>query len=287
MILITGAAGHLGNTVIDHLLTKVAANQIVALVRTADKGKSLKTKGIEIRIGDYAEKKSIKKAVQGITKLLLISGTSDDAFTEHKNVIDAAKDVGVSQIYYTSGAKNENVAESKLGPLTDAYMTTENYIIESGLPYTIFQNGLYAETLPFFIGYDVVNTGIFFPADDGKAAFVKRDEMGKAIANVLVTEGHQNKTYQLTGALAYSFSDIAELLSEFSGKKVAYQSPDPKEYEAQLENYGVSKTDIWYSTLLASIIRNDEYNVVSSDLEKLLGNRPTDLEIYLEDTFIN
>ena len=287
MILITGAAGHLGTAIIDHLLTKISANQIVALVRTADKGKSLKTKGIEVRIGDYADKTSIERSVQGITKLLLISGSSSDAFTEHKNVINAAKDVGVSQIYYTSGARNEKVAESKLGPLTDAYITTENYILESGLPYTIFQNGLYAETLPFFIGYDVVNTGIFFPAGDGKASFAKRDEMGKAIANVLASDGHHNQTYQLTGALAYSFSEIAELLSEFSGKNIAYDSPDPKAYESKLKDYGVSEMDIWYSTLLASIIRNDEYNVVSSDLETLLGNRPTDLEIYLEDTFIN
>lgn len=287
MILITGASGHLGTAVIDHLLTRISADKIVAMVRTADKGKSLKAKGIHIRIGDYSDKTSIRNALQGITKLLLVSSNSEDAFTEHKNVIDVAKDAAISQIYYTGGARNENVAESKLGPLTDAYITTENYIVESGLSYTIFQNGLYAETLPFFIGYDVVNSGIYFPAGDGTASFAKRDEMGKAIANVLATDGHRNKIYQLTGALAYSFSGIAELLSEFSGKKVAYQSPEPQHYEAQLKEFGVSKMDIGYSVLLASIIRNDEYNVVSSDLETLLGSRPTDLEIYLEDTFIN
>lgn len=287
MIMITGAAGHLGTAVINHLLTKIARDQIIALVRTVDKGKSLENKGLEVRIGDYADKSSMEKVFQGITKLLLVSSNSKEAFAEHRNVIDAAKHAGISQIYYTSGARNENVPESKLGPLTDACVTTENYIIKSGLPYTIFQNGLYAETLPFFIGYDVVNTGIFFPAGEGRASFAKRDEMGKAIANVLATNGHHNKIYQLTGALSYSFSEIAELLSEFSGKQIPYQSPDPKDYEAQLKDYGVSKMDIWYSALLASIIRNDEYNVVSSDLELLLGSRPTDLEIYLEETFIN
>lgn len=287
MILVTGAAGQLGTAVINQLLTKISAGQIIAMVRSEEKGKSLKTKGIEIRIADYADKASIEKAVQGITKLLLVSGTSEDALTEHKNVIDSAKDAGVSQIYYTSGARNEDVTESKLGPLTDAYSTTENYIIASGLSYTIFQNGLYAETLPFFIGYDVVNTGISFPAGDGEASFAKREEMGKAIANVLATDGHQNKIYKLTGIISYSFSEIAKLLSEFSGKKVAYQSPEPKDYEIKLKEYGVSEIDVWYSSLLASIIRNDEYNVVSPDLEELLGHRATDLEIYLEDTFIN
>ena len=287
MILITGASGHLGTAVINHLLTKTSADNIVALVRNAEKGKALKAKGIEVRIGDYADKASIEKAVEGISKVLLVSSNSNNALTEHKNVIDSAKDAVVSQIYYTSGARNENVYESKLGPLTDAYSTTENYIIDSGLPFTIFQNGLYAETLPFFIGYDVVNTGISFPAENGKASFAKRDEMGKAIANVLADDGHTNKIYKLTGALSYSFAEIAELLSEFSGKKIAYESPAPKDYETKLREYGVGEMDVLYSTLLASIIRNDEYNVVSSDLGELLGHRSTDLEIYLEDTFIN
>lgn len=287
MILITGAAGHLGTAVINHLLKQISADNIVALVRNADKAKSLQIKGIEVRIGDYADKTSIQKAVKGITKLLLVSSNSNDAFAEHKNVIDAAKEVGVLQIYYTGGARNENVLESKLGPLTDAYITTENYIIESGLPYTIFQNGLYAETLPFFIGYDVVNTGISFPVGDGKASFAKRADIGEAIANVLASDHHTNKIYKLTGALSYSFSEIATLFSEFSGKNVHFHSPNPTDYETKLKEYGVSEMDIWYSSLLAAIIENGEYDVISSDLEDLLGRKPTDLEIYLEETFID
>lgn len=287
MILVTGATGKLGNAVIENLLKKVPANKIVALIRNADKAKSFEQKGIKICIGDYSDKLSLAETMQTVEKLLLVSIESENAFEYHKNVIDVAKEAGVEHIYYTGGALNKNVARSMLGPLVDSYITTENYIIENGLTYTIFQNGLYAETLPFFIGYDVVNTGIYFPAGNGKATFVKRTEMAEAIANVMTSDGHDNKIYLITALLSFSFEEIAQMLSELSGKSVSYYSPEPKEYETKLRGYGVSENDIYFSSLLAAIIKNHEYDIKTSCLEQLLGRKPTDLKTYLKETFLS
>jgi NAD(P)H dehydrogenase (quinone) len=182
---------------------------------------------------------------------------------------------------------NKNVKQSQLGILVDSYSTTENYIIESGLTYTIFQNGLYAETLPDFIGEQVLETGIYFPAGEGKATFTKRAEMAEAIANVLASEEHDNQIYLITSLPSYSFTNIALMLSELSGKSISYHSPDPAEYEAQLREYGVRESDIWFSSLFATVIENHEYDIVGSDLEKLLGRKPTDLKTYLKETFLS
>lgn len=286
MILVTGASGNLGTSVIKNLLKQVPASKIAGLFRNPDKAKTFPEQGINVRIADYANKTLLTKSFRGINKLLLISSNDNDALTAHKNAIDAAKEVGVKHIYYTGGALNANVSNSQLGPLADAYLATENYIIESGMTYTIFQNGLYAETIPFFVGEQVLETGIYFPAGEGKATFAKRTEMGEAIANVLASEGHDNKLYLMTGLPSYSFSEIAQMLSELSGKSVSYDSPGPKEYEAQLKEYGVSEEDISYSLLFAAIIKNNEYDIKSLDLEQLLGRNPTDLKTYLQETFL-
>lgn len=286
MIFLTGASGNLGSAVLERLLKLVPANTVAALDKNPNRAKTLEQKGISVFIGEYADKASLLDALKGVEKLLLVSGNGENALAEHKNVIDAAKESGVKHIYYTGGALNKNVEHSQLGPLTDSYITTENYIIESGLTYTIFQNGLYAETIPYFIGEQVLETGISFPAGEGKSSFAKRAEMGEAIANVLASEGHENKTYLLTTLPSYSFGEIAKILSELSGKNVSYTSPEPEEYEAQLKEYGVSDSDIWYLLLLAAIIKNNEYNITDSDLEKLLGYKPTDLQVYLKETFL-
>ncbi|OXA83305.1 SDR family oxidoreductase [Flavobacterium hercynium] len=285
MILITGASGNLGKIVLDNLLKKIPAEEISVLIRNPDKAASFENRSIKAQIGDYGDKASITKALEGVKKLLLISSNGNDALQDHKNVIDAAVESGINHIYYTSGALNKNAKESLLGPLTDSYATTENYIIESGLKYTIFQNGLYSETIPFFIGEQVLETGIYFPAGDGKASFAKRDEMGEAIANVLGETGHENKIYITTAVPSYSFLEIAQTITEVVGKKITYQSPDPQEFENQLKEFGMQDEDIYYSKILAAIIKNDEYNIAISDLENLLGRKPTDLKTYLKETF--
>lgn len=287
MILITGASGNLGNAVIENLLKQVSASQIAGLFRNASKAKSVSEKGINLRIGDYSDKTLLAKVFQGVEKLLLISSSGDDALTDHKNVINAAKEAGVSHIFYTSGALNRNIADSKLGPLVDSYITTENYIIESGMTYTIFQNGLYSETIPFFVGEEVLKTGIYLPAGNGKASFATRTDMAEAIANVLASDGHGNKTYVTTALPSYSFEEIAEMFSELSGKSISYTSPAPDDYETQLRASGVDEGSIWYAQLLAAIIKNGEYEISSSDLEYLLGRKPTDLKTYLKETFFS
>jgi NAD(P)H dehydrogenase (quinone) len=53
MIAVTGASGHLGQLVIEQLLQKVPANQVIAIVRSPDKAQGLAARGVQVRKGDY------------------------------------------------------------------------------------------------------------------------------------------------------------------------------------------------------------------------------------------
>lgn len=286
MILITGATGHLGTAVIEHLLKTVNPDEIIALARNESKAAKWKEKGINVRIGDYTNIDSLISAFRGVDKLLLISTSSNDGLKEHGNVVTAAKAANVAHILYTSGALNQQVSSANPDQLMDSYRLTEDLITGSGLTYTIFQNCLYAETIPFFIGEQVFDNGIFFPAGEGKSAFAKRAEMGEAMANVLTADGHENKTYLITGGQSYSFREIAQMLSELSGKGITYTSPDPLVFKSQLKEYGVSEEDIYFSTMFAAGIKNNEYDVYDSTLERLLGRTPVSLKDYLKEVYI-
>lgn len=285
-ILVTGATGGLGGAVIDSLLKIKGPENIFALVRDEKKADLLKSSGVNVRIGDYSDRNSLLTAFKDMDKLLLISSNGQNALNDHANAIDAAKDAGVSHIFYTSGALNRNVDDTKLGPLYSSYVTSETLIKESGMTFTIFQNSLYSETLEFFLNKDVLETGVYFPAGNGKASFAKREEMGEAIANVLSGDVHNDKTYKTTGNQTYSFGDIASLLGSLSGREVSYYSPDKDVFELKLREYGVNEEDIWFSSLFAEIIKNDEYDVAGDDLEQLLGRKPIDLKTYLLEKFI-
>lgn len=285
MILVTGATGHLGSLVVENLLKEISANQIAVLVRDENKATDLKAKGVHIRVGSYQDKASLEAAFQGVDKLLLISSNDfNDRIGQHKNVVDAAKNAGVKHIFYT-GVSLKDIENSPIKPLLGDHYETEDYIKASGLTYTFLQNSLYFEVIPMFVGANVLETGIYFSAGDGKVAFASRHDLGEATANILTTVGHENKTYNLTGSEAYSFADIANELSELSSKTITYVNPEADAFEAMLKQFGLPDGIVLMSVLFAAAIKNDDFNLPNNTLEQLLGRKTTDLKSFLKSTY--
>lgn len=273
MILVTGASGHLGAAVVANLLKRVPASEIVALVRDENKSAALRQQGVNIQIGDYNDIASLDNAMKGVTKVLLISSTTLTRLGEHSNVVDAAKRANVEQIAYT-GVTMKGLESSPLKTLMISHFQTEDYIKASGLPYTFLRNTLYADMLPFYIGEQVLNTNIIFPAGNGKVPFALREDMAEAAARVLTEPGHLNKTYHLTGNTLYSFHDIAKTLSDLSGKEITYTDIDPAAYQDRLKQAGAPEMWIQVGASFAASIKNGEFELVYDDLSGLLGREP-------------
>ncbi|MBE9599854.1 SDR family oxidoreductase [Pedobacter sp. MC2016-24] len=286
MILVTGASGNIGKATVEFSLKNISKNKVIAMLRDENKSADLKAMGIEVRVADYKKPSSLLSAFEGIDDLLLVSSSSMDRLQDHKNVIDAAKQKGLKHIYYTSGAVS-NYVTTPLMPLAASHGETEDYIKNSGLTYTIFQNSMYAETIPMYVGEGAVDSGIYFPAGEGKAAFALRTDMAEAIANAITSSGHENKTYVITGSIAYSFADIAQFLSELSGKPVTYISPEPKEYKETLKKHNVPEDGIFILSLFAKTFRHHDLEQINPAIENLLGRKPTDLKSYLKAAYFS
>lgn len=284
MILVTGATGQLGTAVIDQLLTSLPTNQFTALARSESKAEALLQKGVSVRIGDLDEVSSLEKAFDGVEKLLLISTVSQERAAQQKAVIQAAQRVGIKHIVYTGVAIND-VRTAATRFIMESHFQTEDAIRESGLTYTFLRNSLYADVIPMYVGNDVFETGIYFPAGDGKSPYALRREMGEAAANVLVQSGHENKVYDITGSELYSFTDVAIALSDLSGKPVTYQDADKEEYFEKLEQ---SDRPAFVKSILpafAQDIKDHQYAIVTEDLSNLLGRQPTALKEALKEVY--
>ena len=286
-ILITGATGQLGKATIDFLIQKgVAANQISALARSEKKAADLSAKGINIKIGDYLNYSSLVSAFDGVEKLFFISGNElNTRIEQHRNVMNAAKETGVKHIVYTSGFRKNETETSPVAFLVQQHIETEKLIKASGIPYTLLLNGLYADVLPGFLGEDVLATGVFLPAGNGKAAFTVRLDIAEAAANILLTTGHENKAYIFTNTENNDLNEIAGFLGELSGKQVKYLNPSKAEYLETVTKLGLPQE---YAEMLVSFseaIEQGEFEAVNTDLERLLGRKPTSLADYLKQVY--
>lgn len=230
---VTGATGQLGRLVIEGLKQKVAAETIVALVRNPAKAADL---GVETRAFDYTQTETLVASLQGVDKLLLISGNEiGQRLPQHKAVIAAAKQAGVKQIVYTSLLH----ADSSPLSLTVEHLGTEVALKESGLTYTILRNGWYTEN---YTGSakGAIGAGAFIGnAGDGKIASAARADYAEAAVVVLAGEGHENKTYELAGDEAYTLTELAAEISKQTGKTVPYNNLTEAEYVGILKSFGL------------------------------------------------
>jgi NAD(P)H dehydrogenase (quinone) len=285
MILVTGATGHFGQLTIDFLLkTGIPANQISALIRSSDKAHDLKAKGINLVLGDYNDYASLLKAFSGVDKLLFISGNDiPNRIYQHERVVKAAKDASVRHVVYTSGERKDETPNSPLWLFAKAHFETERLLKESGLTYTILKNGLYMDFIPFFIG-DVLKTEtIYLPAGQGKVSFALRSEMAEAAANVLVSDGHENQVYDFVNTEAYSYNNVAMYISEITGKNINYVTPTPQEFTETLSKSDGAIPEDFVGIVLAQA--QGEGDVISHDLENLIGRKLTSLQSFLQEVY--
>ncbi len=284
MILVTGASGQIGSAVIQQLLKLLPAGQIAGLSRSESKAEALKAQGIDARLGDYNDLDSLKRAMQGIEKVLLVSGgQAENGLQQHHNVVDAAKSKGVKCIAYT-GRSLQN-REQLINQLMLRHFETEDYIRASGLQYVLFRNSLYMDVIPGYVGKQFVQTGVHLPDDGGKVAFALRREMGEAIANVLASGDCQNRIYQFTGSQTWTFAEVAAALSELAGEPVSYTAISQEQYQANLKAAGLPEGVIQLLSAFLADIAQEQEATVTSELEAVLGRKPVGLKEGLKEMF--
>ncbi|WP_372027170.1 SDR family oxidoreductase [Tistrella mobilis] len=274
-ILVTGATGNIGRMTLDHLLTRRPAGDLVGIARDPARASGLASKGIEIRRGDYFDHDGLLHAFDGVEKVMLVSATAfTDRTTQHDNVINAARHAGVKHIVYMPIIHKAGSGFS-LPQVTGEDLRVEEKLKASGLTYTLVRHPPFLENIEPYAGGDLLNAGINAPAGAGKAGYACRDDLAEAHAVVLSESGHENKAYSLYGGPAVSFRDVAQILSDISGKPVPFNAIPDQDYIARLMAAGLPEPVAGFVLAWVQGVNAGEWDGQSDDLEKLLGRKPT------------
>ncbi|WP_228237779.1 SDR family oxidoreductase [Allomuricauda sp. M10] len=286
-ILVTGATGVVGKSTIEHLLKKnVPASQVIGLARNKEKLKDLAAKGVEIREGDYLDYNSLLRAFEGVDKIMLTSAIAfTDRFTQHYNVITAARQMGVKHVVYMSIMRKEGFGRI-MSEVTESDLFTEQVLKSSGLDYTILYHPPFADLLSAYYGPNPYENGINVPANNGKMVPATRDELAEAHAEILSTPGHENKTYSLGGSHTISFSEIAKILSGLKGQSVSFNTITAEEYMDGIVGQGVPRHVAEFITGWVVAIEGGEFEHQSGDLERLLGRKTKTFKELMEPTLV-
>jgi NAD(P)H dehydrogenase (quinone) len=271
-IVITGATGQLGRHVIDALLERdVPAAEIVAAGRSVGKLADFEARGVQVRTMDYTDPASVAAALEGATKVLLISGSEvGQRVEQHRTVIEAAKAAGVELIAYTSIA-NADTTGMKLAA---EHQATEETLKDSDVPFALLRNGWYLENYTEQLQGALAQGALAGSAGEGKVSAASRRDYAEAAAAVLVAGDQAGKVYELGGDHAFTLTELAREISVAANKAVDYQDLPARDYAALLAGFGLPQS---FADILADSdlgIARGDLLVSGSDLRELIG-RPT------------
>lgn len=218
-ILITGATGTVGTEVVKALAT--TENRVRAGVHSVIKGDRFKifpeVETVEI---DFNRPESLKVAFTGVTKVFQITPFTPEQVSIGKQLIDAAKEVGVKQVVRLSASGANAEPGIQMGRW---HREVEIYLENSGIPYTILRPTSFMQNFINYQGHSIQQEGkIYQPLGEGQAAYIDvRDIAG--VARVVLTEpGHTGQAYELTGPEALSVTEVAAILSAATGRTISY-----------------------------------------------------------------
>lgn len=234
-IIVSGASGQLGGSVVDHLLRMgVDPGRLVLVSRTPEELDQYAAMGASTRFGDFTEPESLATAYEGGGRMLLISINTGlqpgpDGVSErqrlHRAAIDAAAAAGVDHIAYTSFV---NATENP-SPIASDHRATEQMLRDSGMAWTMLRNGLYMDGLVGRAAGMLEEGAVVVDQEEG-TAYIAREDLAEAAATVLATEGHEGQTYELTGGEPISAATLAEIASEVAGRPVEIETAaDPED----------------------------------------------------------
>lgn len=271
---VTGASGHLGRLAVQQLLTRgVPPSKIVAVVRSRATVADLVARGVQVREADYSEPDTLRLALAGVNRLLLVSSSeAGQRVVHHTNVIDATKAARVSRILYTSMLKTD-VATN---PFSGDHLATELALGESGVEFSLLRNGLYTEGYTDHLREYLTSGEILGAAANGRISAASRRDFAAAAAAALLGDESGNPVYELGGS-SFDLAQLGRTISDVTGTRVTYRDFPVERYVDILQRGGLDQATARFVAAIDGSIARGELETNSQDLARLLGRPPTPL----------
>jgi NAD(P)H dehydrogenase (quinone) len=223
MIAVTAASGRLGHAILRELLVDPGPAELMAVARMPEK---VDVQGIEVRAGDYADPAQMAQALRGADTVVMISApvvSGIDRVSLHRNVIAAAKQVGVRRLIFTSVIGSEAEQGTLFAPTQQINRQAEADLAASGLDWVVARNALYVD-LDLLHIRKAQETGVYRNnGGEGRCGYLSIDELAYAIARLAAGEAPGGRVYNLVGE-NLTQAELVALACEVFGLDVRYQA---------------------------------------------------------------
>lgn len=273
-ILVTGAGGTLGRTVIKHL--QAAGYTTRCGTRNAERCRGA---GGEVVRFDWSNPLSYRPALEGAGQVVMIPRSLDImAAVVVPELIDECLAVGIEHVVFISSLGAD---EQLVGPLGLA----ERVLRNSGLAWTILRPNFFMENFSHgWLRPEIQSAGrIAVPAGTGRTSFVSMEDVAAVTALVVGEDDHRGQAYDITGDDPRSYTAVAAALTRASGRPVNYDAVTPDQVREQARRGGLPAGQLEYLLALYALVREGKAARTTHAVSEILGRKPRRFDDFAAD----
>lgn len=273
MILVLGATGTVGHETVKALKAKGVAMR----AGSRDPKKAEALLGIDAFAWDWEAPQSWAAALAGVDSLFLLTpaGTTKDA-DYGIAAVEAAKQAGVKKIVRLSviGADQDPAS---------AHARVEKAVEASGLKWVHVRPTFFAQNCDEGMLPGIKAGSIALPTGEGRTPFVDARDIGAVCAAALCKPDWDGQALSLTGPRALTYGEVAAILRESTGLKVAFKDISTDEFKAAWKSHGVPEHYVEFMAKLYGAVKAGYVAPLADGVRKALGRAPIDFEQYAKD----
>ena len=269
--LITGATGSVGRSIVTQLRTM--GQDVRIITRDVNKAPA----GVEVVQGDFTKGDLPSKAFEGVSQVFLFPAQGGvDAFLKQAKIAGVEHIVLLSSLAAAMEFERDTTSMSALH-----HLAIEKAVLASGLPFTFLRPGSFANNLLFWTHAIQTGDTVYDTYANSAQALIHEADIAAVAVVALTQDGHQGKTYHLTGPQALTRVEQLNCIGTVIGKTLHFHEMPAEVFQKAMEKYmplPVIKMllDYWSDTLTVP-------DVVLPTVEQLTGHKARTLSQWAQD----
>ena len=186
--------------------------------------------------------------------------------------VDRAKHHGVKRLVLLSGRGEEEAQAS------------EKIVQDSGIDWTVVRASWFNQNFSEGAFVEMVQAGqITLPDVDTPEPFVDIDDIADVAVAALTETGHFGEVYEVTGPRMLTLADIAEELSNATGRVIEYVPVPHDAFVSGVAESGAPKDVVWMLDYLFATVLDGRNAYLTDGIQRALGRQPKDFADYAKE----
>ncbi|HEY6946228.1 MAG TPA: NmrA family NAD(P)-binding protein, partial [Candidatus Acidoferrum sp.] len=229
---------------------------------------------------DFGKKDTLPAALEGISSVYVVCSPIPQLIELEWNMIDACVAAGVGHIVLSSAMGAREWRKS----FPSWHRRVEDKLKSTKISFTILRPNTFHQNVLTYYAHSIRAHGAFHSSmGNARVSFLDVRDIAVVAAKSLSAGEHSGKTYELNGPEALTYPELAEKISEHSGRSAQYVDIPAAEQRAAMLAQGMPEWQADALLDLQAYYVKGKGGKVDGLLEQLIGRPPITMDQFLAE----